>query len=566
MNKKTLSLIGVLALTILIAAACSSAVEEAEEDASASPAVAAAAATTAPAPAAVPTAAPAPTVAPVVQQQTSAPTGTLVLGKQSDVCGVDMQWSGCQATWMVSTNVGDGLVYVDENLVAQPIVAESWETPDDTTWIFQLREGVKFHNGREMDSEDVVFSLNRLMDPDGTSYWGRKMKAAGTTVEALGNYEVRLTTPQPYGAMMTLLGHMMASIVPSVEAASGEIDLQKQFFSVGPFKVTEHVEESVWKLEAHGEYWERELLGKNSPRVQNLEWRIIPDNATRVAALRTGEVQIIFPEDPKMLDAVGKDENITGVQQLTTNYYHMPIIASRSQLGDVRVRRAIQLATDREALAQVAAFGYAVPTGPISAGFRTLATPFSDLPGYEYNVEEAKRLLKEAGAEGLEIEINVTPYIPMTINLAQVVKEQWKQAGITGNVMIREQQTWLDYLLNAKSDTSISWWVGYTDPAFNFVRTKEELVDRYGLDEMAAEELAQKGNQLIMEPDPQKRMELYREVEKRWAEEAFTSMLISRNNFIAYRNDLVTNITLQEFGEGYGVPLWQGMKQVELVQ
>jgi ABC-type transport system substrate-binding protein len=98
------------------------------------------------------------------------------------------------------------------------------------------------------------------------------------------------------------------------------------------------------------------------------------------------------------------------------------------------------------------------------------------------------------------------------------------------------------------------------------VRTKEEFVDRYGLEEAVAEELAQKGNRLIMEPDPQKRMELYREVEKRWAEEAFTSMLISRNNFIAYRNDLVRNIVLQDFGEGYGVPLWQGMKQVELVQ
>ncbi len=564
--KKIVSLIGLLTITGLLVAACASSAEKEEDQASAPPTAAASAATSVPAAATAVTMAPAPTVAPAMQQPVSGPSGTLVLGKQSDVCGVDMQWSGCQATWMVSTNVGDGLVYVDENLVAQPIVAKSWETPDDTTWIFHLREGVKFHNGREMDVNDVVFSLNRLMDPEGTSYWGRKMKAAGTTVEAISDYEVKLTTPQPYGAMMTLLGHMMASIVPSVESASGEIDLEKQFFSVGPFKVAEHIEESVWKLDAHEEYWEREILEKNSPRVQSLEWRIIPDNATRVAALRTGEVQIIFPEDPKMLDAVGKDGNITGIQQLTTNYYHMPIIAGRDQLGDVRVRRAIMLATDRDALAQVAAFGYAIPTGPISAGFKTLATPLSDLPGYAYNPEEAKRLLEEAGAEGLEIEINVTPYIPMTINLAQVVKEQWKKAGITGNVMIREQQTWLEYLLNAKSDTSISWWVGYTDPAFNFVRTKKELVDRYGLEEAVAEELAQKGNQLIMEPDPQKRMQLYREVERRWAEEAFTSMLISRNNFIAYRNDLVRNIVLQEFGEGYGVPLWQGMKQVELVQ
>jgi peptide/nickel transport system substrate-binding protein len=467
---------------------------------------------------------------------------------------------------MISTNVGDGLVFVDQNLVAQPIVAESWKTPDDTTWIFNLREGVKFHNGREMVAEDVVFSLNRLMDTEGTSYWGRKMKAAGTTVEALGQYQIKLTTPEPYGAMMTLLGHMMASIVPSVESASGEIDLEKEFFSVGPFKVTEHIEESLWKLEAHEEYWERELLGKNSPRIKNLEWRIIPDNATRVAALRTGEVQIIFPEDPKMLDTVGKDENITGIQQLTTNYYHMPIIASRPNLGDVRVRRALQLATDREALAQIAAYGYAVPTGPISAGFQTLATPFTDLPGYVHDPVEAKRLLKEAGVEGLEIEINVTPYIPMTINLAQVVKEQWKKAGITANVMVREQQTWLDYLLNAKTDTSISWWVGYTDPAFNFVRDKKQLMTRYGLAEEAAEELAVKGDLLIQEPDPQKRMELYREVEKLWAEEAFTSMLISRNNFIAYRNDMITNIKLQEFGEGYGVPLWQGMKVVEMIR
>ena len=145
--KKIVSLIALLTITGLLVAACASSAEKEEEQTSAPPTVAASAATSVPAAATAVTTAPAPTVAPVMQQPVSGPSGTLVLGKQSDVCGVDMQWSGCQATWMISTNVGDGLVYVDENLVAQPIVAESWETPDNTTWIFNLRQGVKFHNG-----------------------------------------------------------------------------------------------------------------------------------------------------------------------------------------------------------------------------------------------------------------------------------------------------------------------------------------------------------------------------------------------------------------------------------
>jgi peptide/nickel transport system substrate-binding protein len=305
------------------------------------------------------------------------------------------------------------------------------------------------------------------MDEEVASYWGAKLRGAGVTTEAVSGRVVTVAAPQPMSAMMTLLGHMNAAIVPGKEVEDGTLDLALAdgWIGAGPFKVEGHQEDSRWTLSRFDDYWESDLLGLDVPKVEELIWQIIPDDSTRVAALRTGEIQMTFFENPKMLDVLSNEANILSTNQLTTNYYHLYLYANNPPLSDVRVRQALSLAIDRDQIVDLAAFGMASASGPMPAGFVGNTVPLSDLPYYGPNIAGAKALLEEAGySDGFSIGMWVTDYIPATVSIAQVLKEQWKPLGVELAVEQRDQASWIAESFGADkvADAVVSWWAGYT--------------------------------------------------------------------------------------------------------
>jgi peptide/nickel transport system substrate-binding protein len=497
--------------------------------------------------------------------------GRLVIGKIADVCYMDVHQGGCEASWQIDSMVFDSLVYQNqETLEFEPILVESWTTSDNRTYAFKLREGVQFHQqndkgtrfsaAREMNASDAELSLKRLVDPNTGSSWGARLVGLKPEFKATGPLEMTITLEKPSLMLLPALSGMAAAILPGQETVDGTIDPNVEKIGAGPFYVVEHQQDHRWRLKKFEDYWQRQLLGRDVPLLDEVDWPIIPDDSTRLAALRTGEIDMTFFENPKMLDLLKNDPNITTVAQATTNYYRLDVQMSHGALQAPQVRQALSMATNRAELSQVAAFGYAQPATMVGAHRGGLS--LQQAPFYEYDVAGAKKLLAEAGyPDGVKIGgMWVTPYIPLTVSIGEVLKKQWAQAGIEVDIVQLEQAKWIADLFAGNYDVLVSWSAGYADPAMILTGYNENnLKARYGYQDPTAflQELAT----VVDETDPNLRQQRIRELEEAFANEAFHQALITKNTLIAYRKDVVGNMKLDNV-DGWGVPLWKSILQI----
>ncbi len=518
--------------------------------------------------------------------------GRLVIGKYSEVLDLDPHFSASQTNWEVQAVVYESLVFLDNDLVPVPGLAESWETPDDRTYVFKLRQGAKFHNGREVTADDVVYSLRRVLESP-ESWWNVKMgpilpeEAAtgtpaaaevvgtpadadtastpvatgpqiGVTIEATGPGEVTATLVEPYAPFLQSLSATTTSILPAAEVESGEIDLTTQMMGTGPFMVLEHVPDQRWVFGKFAEYWQAP-----GAQLDEVVWQIIPDESSRLAALRNGEVQLTMFENPVLMDVLAADDAVTTIEQVTTNYYILFANANRQELADPKVRQAISAAIDRQEIADVALFGRGTVTGPVAAGFSELASPVEDVPFYTRDVEQAKQLLTEAGVgEGLALQLHVSPAIAATVPMAEVIQEQLGEVGIEIEIVQRDLATFVDeYTDGESSQLAISWWAGYSDPYLILVELGGGQMTWLGLDDPTINDLVVRAGS---EADPAARLEVLHELEAAVATAGVFQPLVTRNNFVAYRNDLVANVSVTA-SEGFGLPLWHSLKDITLV-
>lgn len=501
--------------------------------------------------------------------------GRVVVGKPAEILLFDPHLTASQTSWEIHAVVYESLVFLDDALNAVPGLAERWETPDDRTYVFHLRQGVMFHNGREMTADDVVFSLRRVLDHPET-WWNEMMgptipldpaaaaavataAASGTptpapqiglTIEATGPYEVRATLSQPYAPFLQALSATTTAIVPGQEVEAGELDLSLEMVGTGPFRVQEHVEDQRWVFAKHADYWQ-----EGQPLLDEVVWQILPDEPARVAALRTGEIQIATFDNPTMLDLLANDPNVTTLEQTTTNYYILFVNGTRPPLDDQRVRQAISLAVDREQIKDLALFGRASVTGPIAAAFSDLAAPVSEVPFYTRDVARARALLAEAAhPDGLALQILVTPDLPATVTMAELIRAQVAEAGIELEIVQRDLATFVnEYSTEGTAQLAISWWAGYSDPYLILLQlASTSFGSTLGMVDQALDDLIVRS---AREVDPAARLTVLRELEEAIAALGYFQPLVTRDNFVAYRKDQIGNVTFTA-SDGFGLPLW----------
>jgi peptide/nickel transport system substrate-binding protein len=503
--------------------------------------------------------------------------GTLVIGKPYEATGYDPHTASNQTSWEIHAVVYESLVFLDDNLLPVPGLAESWETPDDQTYVFKIREGVRFHNGREMTADDVIFSLQRVLTY-AEAWWDDKMgpprqlepseatavalgtptagPTVGLTIEKTGPDEVTARLAEPYAPFLASLSGTAVSILPGVEVESGEIDLTREMVGTGPFQLTEHAEDLEWVFTRFADYWNADL-----PHLDEVVWRVMTDEASRVAALRTGEIQLTMFENPTMLDLLTGDSNVESVVQPTTNYYIMFVNAHPPELADERVRQAISLAISREQIRDVAVFGRAQTTGPIAAAFTQFARPLNQIPYYTQEVDRARQLLEEAGyADGLSLELLITPVLAATVPIAELISQQLAEVGIEVEIVQRDLSTFVnEYAVEGTAQLAISWWAGYSDPYLILLEQGSNVfAPILGISDPTVDELLELAASTV---DPEARLEVLHQLEDEIATIAGFQTLVTRDNFISYRADLVSNVSFAE-SDGFGLPLWHRLQEM----
>jgi peptide/nickel transport system substrate-binding protein len=493
--------------------------------------------------------------------------GRLVIGKPYEITGFDPHLDATQTSWEIHALIYESLILLDDQLVPVPWLAERWEMPDETTYVFTIRQGIEFHNGRAMTAEDVAFSLNRVLNPETASWWADKLSpvsrddsaAPAVTVEVTGEFEVAVRLTAPYAPFLQALAGTTTAIVPGQEVASGEIDLSRELVGTGPYVVVDHAEDQHWEFARFDNYWR-----PGEPAIDQLVWRIMPDESSRVAALRAGDIQLTMFENPVMLDLVEPDPTIDTHQQLTTNLYLLLVNGNQPGLEDARVRQAISLGLDRQQLVDLGLFGRSRVSGPVPAGFVDLATPINELPFYERDVERARELLAEAGyGDGLTLTLHVTSVLAATIPMAEVIREQLAEIGIEIEILQQDLSAFInDYVVEGNAPLAIPWWAGYSDPYLMLSQISSEGAGSIlGIDQL--DELDRLLAVAAETVDPEQRLDALRELEATIAAGAYFQGLATRDNFIAWRSDRLDRVAFAD-ADGFGLPLRPGIQQIEL--
>ncbi len=323
---------------------------------------------------------------------------TLIVGRSSEARSLDPYFHNETPTNSLNRNVHDGLVQFDSELKVLPALATKWDNPDNLTWIFHLRKGVKFHNGDPFTAEDVKFSIERCKNWERSGF--KATVSQVDKVEVIDPHTVKVTTKKPFGILPRKLAQVVILSKKFAEA-HGDDYLATHENGTGPYIVQEWVKGDHLTLVANKNYW------GGAPKIGKAFVRPLTNDATRTAAILSGEVHVIDDLPVRDVDRVKANKKVQVVSRpgLRLIYLQMdhdradsPKVQSptgKNPFMDARVRKAIYLGIDEDAIVEHVMNKFAFPAGQFypSAVFgydETIKRPAC-------NPQKAKGLLAEAG-------------------------------------------------------------------------------------------------------------------------------------------------------------------------
>jgi peptide/nickel transport system substrate-binding protein len=317
-----------------------------------------------------------------------------------------------------------------------PGLAESWTRIDDRTMEFKLREGVTFHNGDELTSDDVVFSFNAGRGHGYNPVIGEALRFMTTIshVEPVDRYTVRVVSKQPD----LLMEQRMAGYAFWVVNAREYITVGKDAFArkpvgTGPYKVEEWVDGEFLRLVAHDDYF------GGRPTAASITYRVVPEVSARIAGLVSGEYDIAVNIPPDQIPVIEGYEDLK-VERIVLDNSHVLRFHPYGPLADKRVRQALSLGIDR-ALLREALWENANYT-PNGHQLPSYEMHIADFPEFAYDPERAKALLAEAGYNGEEIVYRLPlNYYLNSLEAAQAIQQMWQAIGLNVTLEPRENFT-----------------------------------------------------------------------------------------------------------------------------
>jgi peptide/nickel transport system substrate-binding protein len=330
----------------------------------------------------------------------------------------------------------------------EPDLAERWEEPDDTTVVFHLRRGVRWHNkppvnGRELVAEDVKFTFERFLTEKANPL--RYMLDPVDRVEVVDRYTVRFRLKEPFVWLVNMLASPTGTWIIPREAVDKYGDLKKPEAAIGtgPFLLDRYEPNVKTVFKRNPDYFRAGL-----PWVDGVDWLVMEDEAAGLAAYRTGQIDCgpwhwwaLRQQDVPMFKKTQPQLGYRDFVSTVTNGIYMR--SDKPPFNDVRVRRAISHAIDRQAILD-AVFVKGEPTPAISRGLTEWSPTIDQLgPGaqyYRYDPKEARRLLAEAGfPQGLKTQMNVTAgYGADAVDSFQLAQRQLKESGIDAELKLQE--------------------------------------------------------------------------------------------------------------------------------
>jgi len=417
------------------------------------------------------------------------------------------------------------LVRYDPTFEIEPALATSWETSaDGLTWTFKLRSGVTFHDGSTFTAKDVVYSFGEILKP-ANGYMGSKALSFIAKVTSVNANTVQMTLKQPNMDFLILLADApsAAFIVPHTKTVK---ELIKRPCGTGPFKLKEYQPSVSTTFVRNEAYWDQGL-----PYLDELHHVYLPETATQVAALMSGELQLLWQINPDSIAVLQKSPQVKVVE--VPGGFYQPLLMSVKQkpFEKIKVRQAMKYLVNREAFVKAVLQGRGQPGNDQPV---TPKAPFwGNIPPYPFDLAKAKALLAEAGyPDGFTTTLLTSNARPGMTESATVFQEMAKQAGVTINLkQVPADSYWKDYLTYPMATSS---WPIYpsTDQIFTMAYHSTGVWNETGLKDPILDGLIEAARS---ETSEAQRLKTYTKIEQLVHDEGAVIIPYFRSGFFAHQ-------------------------------
>jgi peptide/nickel transport system substrate-binding protein len=419
--------------------------------------------------------------------------GTFVFGRGGDSVGLDPAYETDGNSFMICDNIYEALVfYKDESTALEPGLAESWDiSPDGLTYTFHLRKGVKFHDGTPFNADAVVFSIGRMMKDRNLKFIGKPLEIPSQerppeywvsmemdetvgAIEAVDDYTVVFKLKRVEAPFLANMGMDFADIISPTAFMKNPKEFIRNPVGTGPFKFVKWVKDDRIILEKNPDYWDK----SGGPYLDKLIFRSIPENSVRFLELKTGNIHICQFPNPADIALAEKDKNLILPTQPGMNIGYLSFNHTKEPWkSNIDMRKALAHAINRKAIVDNIYQGMGQvaknPIPPTMWGYN------DKVPGFAYDPEKAKELLKKAGfpdGKGLG-EITLwsmpvpRPYNPDGLKIGEAMAADLAKVGIKAKVVTFEWGTYLKRQREQPADMDLFQlgWTGDNGDPDNFL-------------------------------------------------------------------------------------------------
>lgn len=387
----------------------------------------------------------------------------------------------------------------------EPRLATSWEQVSDTEVDVHIRPDVRWHNGEKLDVADVVYSFERILDPESIFTTPRTIIETVKSVEAIDDSTVRFTTFEPDPVLIERISSRMWIVNQDYLQEVGYDGNANAGIGTGPFRIIEQSGEA-YRLEAFPDYW------GDQPNVNTVEYLLMPELAGRITALVNGEVHIAASIPPDMFGMLGSYDNVSITGNVMERVIHVLIYSAQDPaMEDVRLRQALNLGIDRQLLSDILWGGQAEV--PLSNQYKMYGDfYFEDWPEPAYDPELARQLVEESNYAGETLVFATHPtYYTLALDAAQIMVEMWREIGINVELAVVENvaatphaiRTWSNGPRFAEPSGGI-WLLWGPNSARQTIPDWPDTPERARFNEL--------GTAVVTEMDSEVRTEMYREM------------------------------------------------------
>lgn len=412
-----------------------------------------------------------------------------------------------------------------ETMEIEPKLAESYETPDDLTWVIKLKENINFQDGTPFNAEAVKYSFDKLIDP-ATAAPRASLLEPVDVITVIDETTVEIKTKYPYGPLLAALSHSNAAIISPT--ADQKQDLMQDPVGTGPYKFVSWNQGDEVVLGKNEDYW------GGAPELDKVTFKVVPEVSTAISMLQTGEVNFLDALPTEQISRIESLENVEVTKQDGTPVYYLTFNHSKERNQNPDFRKAIASAVDRDAFVEkLNGLGVRSDSilGPQVFGYDESA----DNAGTAYDPEAAKKLVEENGFGDEPIKL-LAANRDNFILMAEIVQSQLTEAGFKVEIETMEWATFLDTARTGEYDLTFLSWSNVTGDG------SEMFYPNFHSDNVGASNRAQYSNPEFDKLVEASRTSIDQEERKKFLGEA-NQLMLDENVAIVMYHGVVTSAT-----------------------